>query len=160
MLEDRETGKASQGQDPIEGALKLFLAEAKAAGHCGRPDRAVILKLCARVPEPSRSAYLKVLADLPLQADARGTEVYQRVVRIIDRHPQKEWTTVDLKKRIEDSGVRVDAKRVGNLAGYFVKCGRFERLGRGHYRDRQGNLFVTSEELPTYDIPRGSDNED
>jgi hypothetical protein len=144
----------------IEAALRVLLQEAEEARFCGRPDRAVILRLCARVPEERRSGYLSRLAAVPLQADARGSDVFNKIVNIIDRYPQREWTNADLKRRIEESGMKVEAKRVGNLASYFVKCGRFERLARGQYRDRQGNVFVTSQELPTFDISRGGDNED
>jgi hypothetical protein len=157
MLESK--GHSGQPLDEclFEAVLKLLLAECEAAGQYKREDKATILSMCARVPADRRLLYLARLAAISPEPDARGGKAYQKVVQLIDQHRQPEWTNAELQMRLAATGTKIDAKQAGNFAAYLVKCGRFQRLARGHYRDRFGNVVVTSDDLPTWNDPEGSD---
>jgi hypothetical protein len=160
MLECNVANENPQDESPIEVALKIVLSEAENAMECSRADRAMILGLCARVPECRRGHYLARLAKITARPDARGGEIYRKVVSILDRYPQAEWKNTELQEKLAAEGTKLDAKQVGNFAAYFEKSGRFQRLARGHYRDRFGNVFVTADDQPTTDIGRGGEYED
>jgi hypothetical protein len=147
-------------EGPFEAALQALLAEREKAGECALPDKATILGLAARVPAQRRALYLARLAAIPTKRDGRGTDAYKSVINLIDRRAQPEWTNAALQAALAEEGIEVGRKEVGNFAAYLVKAGRFERLARGHYRDRNGRVIVTADDLLTWNMPKGDENED
>lgn len=159
MFETEKAHSLPDAEGPFETALQALLTELERAGECGSSDKATILGLTARVPTSRRALYLSRLAAIPAKRDGRGGNAYKSVINLIDRRSQPEWTNAALQAALAKEGLNLGRKEVGNFAAYLVKAGRFERLARGHYRDRNGTVIVTSDDLLCWNRPSGGENE-
>lgn len=160
MFETADANDLPKPESPFEAALRALLAEREKARECAPADKATILGLAARVPVHRRALYLARLAAIPPKLDGRGTDTYKSVVNLIDRRAQTEWTNASLQAALAEEGVNVGRKEIGNFAAYLAKSGRFERIARGHYRDRNGTVIVTSNDILTWNKSKGGENED
>lgn len=144
-------------EEPFEEAVRALLEDWEESGRCSQSDKALILALAKKISLARRTALLEGRAQDLIAPNPRGGPVYSNVIRLIGE--RSEWTATALRRRLSEIGERVDAKSVSNCLNYLVKAGRLTRISRGHYAVA-GFGVVTSDVLPTYDVPKGGENED
>ncbi|MCP5364929.1 MAG: type IV toxin-antitoxin system AbiEi family antitoxin domain-containing protein [Hyphomicrobiales bacterium] len=158
MFENTQPQGAAREENPYEEALKAAIRDWIAGGKRSQADKALVLALASRVsPERSKKILIGLESELTART-SRGGRVFQNVVNLIDKYP--EWTAANLRKELESSGLHVDAKTFTNCIDYLVRAGRLTRISRGHYAVAGFGVVTTDDLFPSYDIPKGGENED
>jgi hypothetical protein len=157
MSAKRHPHQNPKAEEPFEEALVALLDDWRTSGKCTQSDKMLILALAGKITPSRRSALLKGHEQDLTAPSSRGGPVFENVIRLIDERP--DWTAASLRRRLSEQGQLVDSKTLSNCLNYLVKSGRLVRISRGHYVVA-GFGIITSDELPTYDIPQGGENED
>lgn len=165
--------QSTQTENPYEAALRAAVVEwadlCKPIAISNGADlerretkkaalRNLILGLAARVPQDRRDHYLRDLEFATSPPSMRAGATFNNVISLLEHAQRCEWKATEVRRALAERGVAVDAKTLSNVFGYMIKTGRLKRLARGHYQF-QGGVLVTSDEVPTFDIPRGGENE-
>src|SRR5882724_4538112 len=166
--------QSAQIENPYEVALKAAVAEwgvlCKPIAISNGADlerretkkaalRNLILALAARVPQDRRDLFLRDLEFATAPPSMRASATFNNVISLLEHAQRCEWKAGEVRKALAERGVVVDAKTLSNVFGYMIKSGRLKRLARGHYQF-QGGVLVTSDEVRTFDIPKGGEMED
>jgi RNA polymerase III transcription factor (TF)IIIC subunit HTH domain len=79
----------------------------------------------------------------PISVPQAG-DVLETIVRLFPKRP--EWTVENLREKVEQEGIAVNAKQVYNALGYLRRKGKIQRVGHGRYIVG-GGLLETTEDL-------------
>jgi hypothetical protein len=143
-----------------ERALEEALTERTAISDQLKAARQAILSLEAREAELIRAIETLLplvdadkrqsfqIPDRSIQKFSHGTDAFNKIVFLVQRYPDRQWTTPDLQEALEKEGIKAEVKQIYNILAYLQKDGRLQRVDRGKYRLRDiGAGLVTSDDL-------------
>jgi hypothetical protein len=86
-----------------------------------------------RLPLAEKETVIRLLSESvrPPEPGSKAGDVLGVIIRLLPR--SKRWTVEELKKGIEQHGVKATDKQVFNAVGYLARKGRIQRIGYGKY---------------------------
>ncbi len=120
----------------------------------------LILSLAAMLVESRRRKFQTRLQEVEQSRRFQGGTVQEAILDALERERRTKWSADEIRDALDKQGVNATPKEVFNCVDHLIRTKRLKRVSRGQYYDPEaGVAIVTSNEVRTFDIPRGGENE-